>query len=101
MSPSSIAPNMVSARANTAARSLGSGSLMARSWHGFGTGRPSDLKWRQKRSVVLRARRSDREEPMAATVFDGVDAVRAAVGQHLGYSDWLEITQERVNLFAD
>ena len=38
---------------------------------------------------------------MAATVFDGVDAVRAAVGQHLGYSEWLEITQERVNLFAD
>ena len=38
---------------------------------------------------------------MAATVFDGVDAVRAAVGQHLGYSDWLEITQEQVNLFAD
>jgi acyl dehydratase len=38
---------------------------------------------------------------MAATVFDGVDAVRAAVGSHLGYSDWLEITQERVNLFAD
>ena len=38
---------------------------------------------------------------MAATVFDGVEAVRAAVGTHLGYSDWLEITQERVNLFAD
>ena len=38
---------------------------------------------------------------MAATVFDGVDAVRAAVGQHLGYSEWLEITQDRVNLFAD
>ena len=38
---------------------------------------------------------------MAATVFDGVDAVRAAVGQHLGYSDWLEITQDRVDLFAD
>jgi acyl dehydratase len=38
---------------------------------------------------------------MAATVFDGVEAVRAAVGQHLGYSDWLEITQDRVDLFAD
>src|SRR5437764_2951689 len=34
-------------------------------------------------------------------VFNGVDSVKAAVGQHLGYSDWLEITQERVNLFAD
>src|SRR4051794_26112238 len=26
------------------------------------------------------------------TVLDGVDAARAAVGTHLGYSDWLEIT---------
>jgi acyl dehydratase len=37
----------------------------------------------------------------AKTVFEGTGAVRAAVGQHLGYSDWLEIDQERVNLFAD
>ncbi|HEY4928253.1 MAG TPA: MaoC family dehydratase [Acidimicrobiales bacterium] len=28
------------------------------------------------------------------------DAV-SLVGQHLGYSDYLEVTQERVNLFAD
>jgi acyl dehydratase len=34
-------------------------------------------------------------------VFDGVDSVKAAVGEHLGYSDWLEITQERVNQFAE
>jgi len=34
-------------------------------------------------------------------VLDGVDGVRAAVGKHLGYSDWLEITQDRVNLFAE
>jgi acyl dehydratase len=34
-------------------------------------------------------------------VFDGVESVKAAVGEHLGYSDWLEITQERVNLFAE
>ncbi len=38
---------------------------------------------------------------MAATVLDGIDAVRAAKGTHLGYSDWLEITQDRVNMFAD
>ncbi|HSL26328.1 MAG TPA: MaoC family dehydratase [Acidimicrobiia bacterium] len=25
----------------------------------------------------------------------------AAAGSHLGYSDWLEITQERINAFAD
>ena len=34
-------------------------------------------------------------------VFNGVDSVKAAVGEHLGYSDWLEITQERVNTFAE
>jgi acyl dehydratase len=34
-------------------------------------------------------------------VLDGIDEVRAAVGRHLGFSEWLEITQERVNLFAD
>ncbi len=38
---------------------------------------------------------------MAVTVLDGLDEVRAAVGRHLGYTDWLEITQERVNLFAE
>jgi acyl dehydratase len=35
------------------------------------------------------------------TVLNGVEGVKAAVGTHLGHSDWLEITQERVNLFAD
>ena len=34
-------------------------------------------------------------------VFNGVDSVKAAEGEHLGYSDWLEITQERVNTFAE
>ena len=38
---------------------------------------------------------------MAQTVFEGLDEVRAAVGRELGTSDWLEITQERVNQFAD
>jgi acyl dehydratase len=35
------------------------------------------------------------------TVLDGEAAVRAALGTHLGYSDWLEIDQDRINLFAD
>jgi acyl dehydratase len=35
------------------------------------------------------------------TVLDGEAAVRAAVGTHLGYSDWLKIDQDRINLFAD
>ena len=34
-------------------------------------------------------------------VFQGIDDVESAVGEHLGHSDWLEITQERVNGFAD
>lgn len=38
---------------------------------------------------------------MALVVLDGVDAVRGAVGRHLGYSDWLEIDQHRIDLFAD
>lgn len=38
---------------------------------------------------------------MAETVFNGIDEVKAAVGRHLGYSEWLEITQDRVNQFAD
>ena len=38
---------------------------------------------------------------MAQTVLDGLDAILAAEGTHLGYSDWLEITQDRINAFAD
>jgi acyl dehydratase len=34
-------------------------------------------------------------------VFAGVEELAAAKGEHLGYSDWHEITQEQVNLFAD
>jgi acyl dehydratase len=35
------------------------------------------------------------------TTFATLDELRAAGGRHLGYTDWLEIDQERVNLFAD
>ncbi len=35
------------------------------------------------------------------TTFSGVDGLAARVGEHLGYSDWVRIDQERVNLFAD
>lgn len=34
-------------------------------------------------------------------VFKGVDEVRAAVGTHVGWSDWHEITQAQVDLFAE
>lgn len=38
---------------------------------------------------------------MAITTIHGLDELRAAVGNDLGTSDWLTITQERVNTFAD
>src|SRR5262245_4085970 len=31
----------------------------------------------------------------------GIDGMKSAVGEHLGYSEWHEITQERVNQFAE
>lgn len=34
-------------------------------------------------------------------VFSGLDEFTAAVGEHLGYSEWHTITQEQVQLFAD
>lgn len=36
-----------------------------------------------------------------ATKIDGIEGLKAHVGQHLGYSDWHEVTQAQVNLFAD
>lgn len=41
------------------------------------------------------------EVSMAKRTISGVEGVLTLVGQDLGHSDWLEITQERVNLFAD
>lgn len=38
---------------------------------------------------------------MAARVINGLDELTTLVGEHLGYSDWMTITQERVNDFAD
>jgi acyl dehydratase len=35
------------------------------------------------------------------TTFETLDDLRAASGTHLGWTDWLDITQDRVNLFAD
>jgi acyl dehydratase len=35
------------------------------------------------------------------TVFANPDAVLAAVGQHLGYTDWITVDQDRINRFAD
>src|SRR5687768_10559065 len=34
-------------------------------------------------------------------VVNGLDEVKALVGRDLGHSSWLEVTQDRVNTFAD
>jgi acyl dehydratase len=38
---------------------------------------------------------------MAQATVDGVEGVLAKVGQRLGHSDWVEITQEQVDKFAE
>lgn len=35
------------------------------------------------------------------TTFDGIGDLETRVGNHLGYSDWHQVTQEQVNLFAE
>jgi len=36
-----------------------------------------------------------------AVRFDSLDDLRGAAGTHLGWTDWIDITQGRVNTFAD
>jgi acyl dehydratase len=35
------------------------------------------------------------------TTIEGISGLRELVGQHLGYSEWHEVTQDQVNRFAD
>ena len=35
------------------------------------------------------------------TIVQGIDGLRELQGQHLGFSDYVEVTQEQVNLFAE
>ena len=35
------------------------------------------------------------------TIIQGISGLKELVGTHLGYSDYLEVTQERVDTFAD
>jgi acyl dehydratase len=37
---------------------------------------------------------------MTVTVH-GLDELKARAGQHLGYGDWLKVTQDRIDTFAD
>jgi acyl dehydratase len=32
---------------------------------------------------------------------NGLDEIKALAGEHLGYSEWHEVTQDRINAFAD
>jgi acyl dehydratase len=34
-------------------------------------------------------------------IFDGFDEIRSAVGKEIGTSEWIEITQDRINRFAE
>ena len=34
-------------------------------------------------------------------IFENLDEYAGAVGEELGVSDWYEVDQERVNMFAD
>src|ERR1700712_2708324 len=34
-------------------------------------------------------------------IVKGVQGLKDLVGEHIGYSDWHEVTQDQVNLFAD
>jgi acyl dehydratase len=38
---------------------------------------------------------------MSVAHFENPAALKDAVGQHVGYGDWMEITQERIDTFAD
>ena len=33
--------------------------------------------------------------------YDGISGFEAHVGEHLGYSDWHDVTQKQIDLFAD
>ena len=38
---------------------------------------------------------------MAARTINGTDELRSLIGERLGHSDWVEITQDQINQFAD
>ncbi|WP_027005118.1 MaoC family dehydratase [Conexibacter woesei] len=38
---------------------------------------------------------------MAATVINGLDELKAKVGEELGVSEWVDVTQEAIDAFAD
>jgi acyl dehydratase len=43
----------------------------------------------------------DRTGPTLMRIFNGLKELNDAVGTEVGISDWIEITQDRINKFAD
>ncbi len=41
------------------------------------------------------------QAPPSPTVYEGIAAFEAHVGEHLGYSDWRTVTQKEIDLFAE
>jgi acyl dehydratase len=38
---------------------------------------------------------------MSKRIINGADELKSLVGEHLGYSPWVDITQDQVNMFAE
>lgn len=53
------------------------------------------VRWYSRRCTGLR------REQIMTTIFNHPAELLNAVGRHLGHSDWLEIDQRRIDLFAD
>ena len=49
----------------------------------------------------MRAGKRPRPRGVSVKVFDNLSEFVAAAGSQLGPTEWLEITQDRVNLFAE
>ena len=58
-----------------------------------------DLRTRSVRRA--RIPRSAKRTMATKTSINGIDELKAAVGQELGVSDWYEVTQEAINEFAE
>src|SRR4051812_44889816 len=77
------------------------------------TNRPSGTSRRPSRSIpslrpacmdvveFVNLVQREGDSGMAQTTAEGIEGVQTLVGRHLGHSEWVEITQERVNQFAD
>jgi len=53
--------------------------------------------WTTQRCAVF----ADKEQAIAKTEVQDIEELKSLVGQEVAVGDWLEITQERINQFAD